>query len=199
MYFQQIIQYRAGREPVIISISSANLQWTHLSLYFWACKRVKKKWIPFDSIDISHGDAFKESNYQKWVASCETVHQLKYVAAGTMREYNWYCDTRYTENLKENVNCYFMIKNSKFEIRWKPTPMIMSFGKLGNSFISTKDVARPSSIPNCESMPSVNSIRKKRTAQNCAPGNWLIASVKIMNANPVPDALCFKIKPQFSF
>lgn len=26
--------------------------------------------------------------------------------------------------------------------------------------------------------------------QNCAPGNWLIASVKIMNARPVPDADC---------
>lgn len=69
------------------------------------------------------------------------------------------------------------------------TPMIISFGKLGNSFISTIDVPSPSSMPNCESIPSVNSIRKNKTAQNCAPGNWLIASVNMINANPVPDAL----------
>lgn len=42
---------------------------------------------------------------------------------------------------------------------------------LGNSFMSTKDVATPSSVPNCESTPNVNSIRKNRTAQNWAPGN----------------------------
>lgn len=69
------------------------------------------------------------------------------------------------------------------------TPIIMSFGRLGNSFISTSDVPRPSNMPNCESIPKVNSIKKNKTAQNCAPGNWLIASVKIMNASPVPEAL----------
>lgn len=74
------------------------------------------------------------------------------------------------------------------------TPIITSFGRLGNSFISTRDVPSPSSIPNCESIPSVNSMRKNKTAQNCAPGNWLIASVKIINAKPVPDALCLKSK-----
>lgn len=51
------------------------------------------------------------------------------------------------------------------------TPMIISFGKLGNNFMSTNDVPSPSSIPNCESMPSVNSIKKNKTAHNCAPGN----------------------------
>lgn len=51
------------------------------------------------------------------------------------------------------------------------TPIIISFGKLGNSFISTNDVPRPSNIPNCESIPSVNNIKKKSTAQSCAPGN----------------------------
>ena len=51
------------------------------------------------------------------------------------------------------------------------------------------DVTTPSSVPNCESIPSVNNIKKNNTAQNWAPGNWLIASVKMMNANPVPDAV----------
>lgn len=70
------------------------------------------------------------------------------------------------------------------------TPVIISLGTLGNSFISISEVLTPSSVPNCESIPSVNSIRKNRTAHSCAAGNWLIASVKMMNANPVPDALC---------
>jgi hypothetical protein len=34
----------------------------------------------------------------------------------------------------------------------------------------------------------VNSIRKNNTDQNWAPGNWFIASVNIMKANPVPEA-----------
>lgn len=68
--------------------------------------------------------------------------------------------------------------------------MIFSLDMPGNSFISTREVATPSNVPNCESMPSVNSIRKNSTAQNWAPGNWLIASVNMMNANPVPEALC---------
>lgn len=67
--------------------------------------------------------------------------------------------------------------------------MIFSFDKPGNSFMSTSEVATPSSVPNCESMPSVNSIRKNRTAQNWAAGNWLMASVKMMKARPVPEAL----------
>ena len=59
--------------------------------------------------------------------------------------------------------------------------------------MSTILVTTPSRVPNCESIPNVNNMRKKRTDQNCAPGNWLIASVKIMKANPVPDADCKKI------
>lgn len=69
------------------------------------------------------------------------------------------------------------------------TPIIISFGIFGKSFMSTKDVATPSSVPNCESIPNVNNMRKNRTAHNCAPGNWLMASVKIMKARPVPEAL----------
>lgn len=65
-----------------------------------------------------------------------------------------------------------------------------SFGTFGKSFMSTSEVVTPSSVPNCESMPSVNSIRKNRTAHSWAAGNWLIASVKMMNARPVPEALC---------
>lgn len=56
--------------------------------------------------------------------------------------------------------------------------------------MSTMDVTTPSRVPNCESMPKVKSIKKNKTDQNGAPGNWLIASVKIMKARPVPAALC---------
>lgn len=54
--------------------------------------------------------------------------------------------------------------------------------------MSTTDVTTPSSVPNWESMPNVKSIKKNRTDQNWAPGNWLMASVKIMKASPVPEA-----------
>lgn len=69
------------------------------------------------------------------------------------------------------------------------TPIIYSLGKFGNNFISTKDVTTPSNVPNCESIPKVNSIKKNKIAHNWAPGNWFIASVNIIKANPVPDAL----------
>lgn len=49
--------------------------------------------------------------------------------------------------------------------------MIASFGKFGNSFISIKDVTTPSNVPNCESIPNVNSIRKNNIAQKFDPGN----------------------------
>lgn len=67
-------------------------------------------------------------------------------------------------------------------------PVRTSLGRFGNNFISTTEVTTPSRVPNWESMPKVKSIRKKSTDQNWAPGNWLMASVKIMKANPVPEA-----------
>ena len=54
--------------------------------------------------------------------------------------------------------------------------------------MSTMEVTTPSNVPNCESIPNVNSIRKERTDQNWAPGNWFIASVNMMKASPVPEA-----------
>lgn len=67
-------------------------------------------------------------------------------------------------------------------------PVRISFLRFGKSFMSTMLVTTPSKVPNWESIPNVNSIKKNSTDQNCAPGNWLIASVKMMNAKPVPDA-----------
>lgn len=46
----------------------------------------------------------------------------------------------------------------------------------------------PSSVPNWESAPRVNSIRKKRMAHKGGRGNWLMASVNMMKARPVPAA-----------
>lgn len=48
----------------------------------------------------------------------------------------------------------------------------------------------PSSVPNWESAPRVKSMRKKRMAQSGGKGNWLMASVKMMKARPVPAADC---------
>lgn len=67
--------------------------------------------------------------------------------------------------------------------------MIHSLGSWGNNFMSTIDVTTPSKVPNCESIPKVKSIKKNRTAHNWAPGNWLMASVNIIKAKPVPEAL----------
>ena len=67
-------------------------------------------------------------------------------------------------------------------------PVRNSFLMLGNIFISTSDVTTPSSVPNCESIPSVNNMEKKRIAQKGEKVNWLIASVKIIKARPGPDA-----------
>ena len=58
------------------------------------------------------------------------------------------------------------------------------------------DVMTPSSAPNSESIPSVNNIRKKRTDQNGAAGNWLMASVNTMNARPVPELDCASRKSE---
>lgn len=49
--------------------------------------------------------------------------------------------------------------------------MSISFDSDGNNFISTNDVNTPSSVPNCESIPSENNIKKNSTAHICAPGN----------------------------
>ncbi len=46
----------------------------------------------------------------------------------------------------------------------------------------------PCRVPNWESSPRVNSMRKKRTAQAFPPGNWFTASVNRMKARPVPLA-----------
>ena len=56
--------------------------------------------------------------------------------------------------------------------------------------MSLRDVRAPSSVPNMLSNPRVRSIRKNMMAHSGATGNWLMASVKAMNANPVPEADC---------
>lgn len=47
-----------------------------------------------------------------------------------------------------------------------------------------------SMFPNMDDRPKVNNIPKKSTAQPGAPGMWRMASVKMMKASPVPEALC---------
>lgn len=47
-----------------------------------------------------------------------------------------------------------------------------------------------SMFPNIEDRPKVNSIPKNSTAHPGAPGMWRMASVKMMKARPVPEALC---------
>lgn len=56
--------------------------------------------------------------------------------------------------------------------------------------MSFMDVKAPSSVPNMLSNPRVSSMRKKSTDHKGAMGNWLMASVKAMNASPVPEPDC---------
>lgn len=56
--------------------------------------------------------------------------------------------------------------------------------------MSLIDVKAPSSVPNMLSNPRVSSMRKKSTDHRGAIGNWLMASVKAMNASPVPEPDC---------
>lgn len=88
------------------------------------------------------------------------------------------------ENLKNLFNQFLILT-----LQQLLTPIIHSLGRFGNSFMSINDVTTPSNVPNCESIPRVKSIKKNSTAHNCAPGNWFIASVNIINAKPVPEAL----------
>ena len=46
----------------------------------------------------------------------------------------------------------------------------------------------PCKVPNWESKPRDNSIRKNKTAHKLAKGNWFTASVNKMKAKPVPLA-----------
>ena len=59
----------------------------------------------------------------------------------------------------------------------------------GNSFRSRMGVSMPSMFPNMEDRPRLKSMTKNSTAQTWEPGISITASVKTMNARPVPDAL----------
>lgn len=97
-YFQQIIQYKAGREPVISSMSSANLWekktkccYQHQSLVWMS----RQECLPLDAIHVTYCDAFEQSDNQQWIAAGKTVHELKDVAASTVSKYNRYATARY--------------------------------------------------------------------------------------------------------
>lgn len=51
---------------------------------------------------------------------------------------------------------------------------------------SKSGVTTPSTVPNMEPRPRDSSMRKKRTDQTGLPGMLMMASVKTMNARPVP-------------
>lgn len=82
----------------------------------------------------------------------------------------------------------FPCKNKKKQIHIGDSPQTNSLRILGKNMRSLRDVMAPSSVPNMESRPSVSSMRKNNTAQRGAAGNWLIASVNVMKASPVPEA-----------
>lgn len=67
-------------------------------------------------------------------------------------------------------------------------PVTYCFRKRLNISMSKSVHSIPSSSPICEPRPNDNSMVKKSTAQNGAPGNDTMACVNTMNANPVPSA-----------
>ena len=48
-------------------------------------------------------------------------------------------------------------------------------------------VMKPSKVPKAEPRPSVNNIKKNKTAQNGPPGITAMASATAMKAKPVPE------------
>ena len=46
---------------------------------------------------------------------------------------------------------------------------------------------KPSKVPKAEPRPSVNNIKKNKTAQNGPPGITAMASATAMKAKPVPE------------
>lgn len=62
------------------------------------------------------------------------------------------------------------------------------FFRPGTRLRSVHDVTTLSTIPNILSKPRVSNMGKKRTAQTCGAGNWLMASVNAINTSPVPEA-----------
>lgn len=98
---------------------------------------------------------------------------------------------------KLNGNRYFTgekkkwIPNGKLshQVLNNHRPVSISLRTRGKILRSTMDVMTPSSVPNWESIPRVSSIKKNRTDHRGANGNWLTASVQMMKAKPVPDAV----------
>lgn len=129
-------------------------------------------------------------NFQRscpWVGICSCLLHLRILVTSL----------RMSSKASEKEFCSWNSKNDFYT--FKLTSVIFSFGRFGKSFISTNEVMTPSNVPNCESIPSVNNIRKNKTAQIWAPGNWLMASVKMMNARPVPDALLLSSSSRLHF
>lgn len=52
-----------------------------------------------------------------------------------------------------------------------------------------KGAKTPSMLPNMEERPRLKSMTKNKTAQTCEPGISITASVNMIKARPVPDAL----------
>lgn len=100
------------------------------------------------------------------------------------------------KHLKEyTVKCNTFTVKYECWIAYKPHSI--SFLSFGNSIMSLIDVRAPSSVPNMLSNPRVNNMRKKRTDQRGAIGNWLMASVNAIKANPVPEPDCIRKKIKY--
>lgn len=117
---------------------------------------------PLDSVDVANANTFEKGDDQQRVVSGEAVHQLKDVAASSVCEAHRQDAARQTESLLGRPRTVHEVLPSVQRL----TPVMTSFGRLGNSFMSTSEVVTPSSVPNCESIPRVNSIMKNSTAQN---------------------------------
>lgn len=71
-----------------------------------------------------------------------------------------------------------------------PSPItIWSGNHAGTILRSLRGDRTPSTLPNMEESPRKNNMMKNNTAQTCEPGIDSTASVNMMKAKPVPDAL----------
>lgn len=60
---------------------------------------------------------------------------------------------------------------------------------VGTSLRSLMGVMTPSMLPNMEERPKLKSMMKNNMAHICEPGISITASVNMIKARPVPDAL----------
>lgn len=127
-------------------------------------------YLPFQSVHVGHSYTFEERDYEQRKVPTEAVKQHEHVTASSMceghRDRTTYQTNRTCVKYIHDYSHLQVVPLSIFFIIPLVPPVKISFLKLGKSFISTMLVTTPSKVPNWESIPNVNNMRKNSTDQN---------------------------------